>query len=414
MMTLIRICALLLLLGNSCLALTNGFNLPLMGWNPYYYYFGGTTAQIMSNKALNISTNGTKALCDARGVSYYVNFGAHWAAGTVDGNGVPVPNATKFPAGLAPVITYIHSLGLKVGIPGQGHVCGSDTEFDEGIAGHWTNCIVQYAAWGADMFIFDFADNIVIEGDISAEQQCAMVTGAILFAGRPMPLFIVNIPPQSWSTNYSNMNRSTVDVQPSDGFSGVLQRADDYNAKSFLITRGYWNYADDLQIDVLTQILTPTENRTHFALWCVLGCPIFRADAAIETNAVSLALMNHDELVAINQDGNLQPGTRRTRAAGTGGNLDVWAKPITNGVAIACVNGTSGATNIAVDFTGLGFTNGIVYVRDALNRVNVGVRNGSFTATGIASHDTGVYTLLNFTGTAGVSSKVNAKTVTFR
>jgi alpha-galactosidase len=46
----------------------------------------------------------------------YVIIDEGWQAVTRDGNGRQRANATKFPSGISALASYVHKLGLKIGI----------------------------------------------------------------------------------------------------------------------------------------------------------------------------------------------------------------------------------------------------------------------------------------------------------
>ena len=66
---------------------------------------------------------------------------------------------------------------------------------------------------------------------------------------------------------------------------------------------GHWNDPDMLQIG--NDLLTPAEEKTHFALWVfakaplLIGCDLSTIKAA---GAPSLAILMNKELIAIHQD----------------------------------------------------------------------------------------------------------------
>jgi hypothetical protein len=49
-----------------------------------------------------------------------------WQAATRDSTGRQQANSTKFPSGLSSLASYVHSLGLKIGIYRLDHHCAAD------------------------------------------------------------------------------------------------------------------------------------------------------------------------------------------------------------------------------------------------------------------------------------------------
>jgi alpha-galactosidase len=108
-------CALLVLLATSAVGLDNGLALtPPMGWNTWCTLercgYDLCTASEIMNIADAMSTNGMREL------GYeYINLDDCWA-NYRDENGTIVPDKSRFPDGLVPVIEYINSKGLKFGL----------------------------------------------------------------------------------------------------------------------------------------------------------------------------------------------------------------------------------------------------------------------------------------------------------
>ena len=61
----------------------------------------------------------------------------------------------------------------------------------------------------------------------------------------------------------------------------------------------YWNGADYLEVG--NGKLTPTEERSHFALWAVAKSPLILGTDLTKMSAELLALVTNPELIAINQ-----------------------------------------------------------------------------------------------------------------
>jgi len=415
-MTILRIsvCVLVFLIGNSVLALTNGFNSPAVGWNPYYYWFSVNNATLITNGSRFVHTNGVQDTWASVGADFYINIGAHWSDKTTNSLGAPNPDATKFPDGIGPLVTYIHSLGLKAGIACQGEKIGSDTEYDEGIAGYWTNSVNQFAAWGIDYINFDFCNGVTVNGHTyTAQEQAAVMAGAVLQASRPMRLEIVTIVssvPGAWTPGVANSARVSLDTDAT--FANVLSRADAYNTYVGITTNGYWNDADDLQIAVLNPQLTATQDITQYGLWIVQGGPLMWSNSMTNMSAWTLALALNTELAAIHQDKVYRPGTRISRIIGTGGNMDGYAKPITNGMAVALVNGTAVSTNITVNWDDVGLKDKPAQIRDVVNHAYVGFSSSSYTAS-LPSGGIAVLTLVTNFSSMTVGT-FNAGTVNIR
>ncbi|GAA3249475.1 NPCBM/NEW2 domain-containing protein [Streptomyces labedae] len=160
---------------------------PYMGWNTYYALGGDPTdAEIRSIADFLVSSG-------LRDAGYeYVWIDGNWAAPTPrSGAGDLVPNPDQFPHGLAPLVDYIHSKGLKAGIytdagpyiPGK---CGL------GSGGHYQRDADQFAAWEFDAVKVDYLCGIAADLDprtVFTEFARALRNNA---SGRPMIFNLCN------------------------------------------------------------------------------------------------------------------------------------------------------------------------------------------------------------------------------
>ncbi len=93
-------------------ALGNGLALtPPMGWNDWNAYGCNVSEQLVEQTALAMHNDGMQAAGYA-----YVNIDDCWMSSSRDAGGNLVANPAKFPDGIAAVASYVHSLGLKLGI----------------------------------------------------------------------------------------------------------------------------------------------------------------------------------------------------------------------------------------------------------------------------------------------------------
>src|SRR3984957_7098414 len=95
------------------LALTNNLALtPPMGWNDWNAYGCGITEFIVTNNAGVMAANGMKA------AGYqFVDVDAGWAgSGSAYGIIQPYSIPSKFPDGIPWLASYVHGMGLKLGI----------------------------------------------------------------------------------------------------------------------------------------------------------------------------------------------------------------------------------------------------------------------------------------------------------
>ena len=162
---------------------------------------------------------------------------------------------------------------------------------------------------------------------------------------------------------------------------------------------GHYNDPDMLQVGNVG--LLHNEQVSHFALWCLITGPLLiSTDLNTITNA-SLAILTHEEMIAVNQDPSGIQGVRVSDYAPTGG--EVWAKNLSSGGGSGGGGGGgSGGGSIAVIFLNRGSTamditaawstlrlqpTTSVSVRDIWNRREVATNVvGTWTARAVQPH----------------------------
>jgi len=136
----------------SAHALGNGLALtPPMGWNDWNAYGGNVSEQLVEQTALAMHDDGMQAA----GYSY-VNIDDCWMSASRDANVNLVANPSKFPDGIAAVASYVHSLGLKLGIYED---AGTATcQGYPGSYGHEQQDADLFASWGVDYLKYDWCN----------------------------------------------------------------------------------------------------------------------------------------------------------------------------------------------------------------------------------------------------------------
>ena len=155
---------------------------------------------------------------------------------------VVIPNATKFPHGLADLADYFHSKGLKAGIyTDVAHLTCADYEGsgpggDHGPApGYWPIDALTYAQWGFDMIEADFCNTGGPNASYTGLEFYTMARDAIAAAtaatGRVVALYQCNWgaeAPWEWAPEVANLFRNTGDIcgPGSISFGSILSNFD--------------------------------------------------------------------------------------------------------------------------------------------------------------------------------------------
>ena len=143
--------------------------------------------------------------------------------------------------------------------------------------------------------------------------------------------------PWNWGSSAGNLWRTTLDIKP---FWSSILAIYEINVNLWKHAGpGGWNDPDMLEVG--NGNLTFEENKSHFALWCMMAAPLILGndvrhfvfpDGTADTDDKILKLLTNKKLIAINQD-KLGLQARRIKASPSG---DILVKPLENGDIAVC------------------------------------------------------------------------------
>lgn len=374
---------------------------PPMGWNSWNCWGGTVTAQQVASSARALVAAGL-----ANHGWTYINIDDGWQGRRTAMNRALQPNG-KFPD-MAGLCDEIHALGLKAGLYSTpwvmsyaGHCGGSsdhsDGRFQPPESAHWHDLSKgqyhglhdfsaadarQWSEWGIDYLKYDWFPN-----DRAAMER---MSTALSLSGRDIVYSLSNtlhagLAPEAGVL--ANAWRTTNDIQDcwsndngfTDGPQGLVEIIRQHSSWARLQTPGSWNDPDML---VLGRVgwggglrptrLTPDEQLTHFALWCLWSAPLLLGCPLDQLDAFTRALLVHDELIALNQD----PLGRQAAVCHRDGDRWVFAKELFNGDrAVGLVNLGNHPADIAVTWRHLKI-DGNWQVRDVHARRDLGTMAG--------------------------------------
>ena len=355
---------------------------PPMGWNSW------NTFQCNINEALIKQIADTFVSSGMQAAGYqYVNIDDCWMDGR-DASGQLRWNATKFPAGIPALASYVHGKGLKLGIyetPNTrtcvGIYGGIAATVAVGSLGHETTDAQTFASWGVDYLKYDKC-----QGPLTA---FAVMRDALRATGRPI-LYSINpgdgtgCPPGTCSLNLptiANMWRIGFDINGS--WASVVSLIDqDANLFTFA-GPGHWNDPDMMEVG---NGLTDTEGRAHFSMWAILAAPLIAGNDLRSMSAATRTTLTNSEVIAVDQD---PLGMQGRLVATPADNLQIWSKTLsgTNTRAVALLNrNAAGTAAITVPWTALGIPAGAATVRDLWTHTDLGSFTGAYTAAAVPAH----------------------------
>jgi alpha-galactosidase len=346
---------------------------PPMGWNSWNAF------------ALNINSKIVKAVADSmvsKGLAaagyQYIVIDDGWQISR-DSDGRIIADTTRFPEGIKYLADYVHSKGLKFGIY---TCCGTKTCGGRpGSYGYESIDAKTYAEWGVDYIKEDWC----FTDGLDTRTQYRIMSEAIKATGRPMLLSLCEwgtSSPWEWGKGVGSLWRTTSDIVDcfdcvyNWGGMGFAKILDKNAGLAPYAGPGHWNDPDMLEVG--NKALTPTECRSHFALWCMMAAPLIAGNNISTMNDTIRDILTAPEIIAIDQDSLGVQGTRIRNDAG----LQVWQKPLADGsIAVALLNLSASSASQSVTLEEIGLKKGIVStVRDLWNRKDLPAVADSFQA----------------------------------
>ncbi len=284
-----------------------------MGWSSWNTYHVNISDELIRRQADAMVATGLRD-CGYQ----YVNIDDGWFGGR-DEHGHHRFNARRFPNGLKPVVDYIHSLGLKAGAYSDAgeNTCGSIWDNDilgvgVGMFGHDDDDAKFFFVDNAFDFIkIDFCGGVggsmgpynrkgnAAATNMNERVRYTAIRKAIDRVGRSDVR--VNICrwdyPGNWVREVGSSWRVTADIQ--DNWNSVRDIILESRFLSAYAGNGGYNDMDMLEIG---RGLTQEEERTHFAVWCIMASPLLIGCDLTKIPGESLALIKNRELIALNQD----------------------------------------------------------------------------------------------------------------
>lgn len=370
-----------------CTAISaSAFETPTMGWSSWNTYRVNISDEIICRQADAMTRNGL------REAGYtYVNIDDGFFGGR-DAEGNLLFHAERFPRGLKQVVEHIHSLGLKAGIYSDAgrNTCGNFWDKDAagagvGFYGHDdADAKLYFNDLGFDFIKIDFCGgdpNQNSEGlDLDERERYTAIRRAIDGTGRKDVR--INVCrwafPGTWVNSIGSSRRIAADIAPN---RRSIKRIIDANRYlSAYAGEGHYNDMDMLEIG---RGLSEAEERTHFAMWCIMSSPLLIGCDLTSIPEKSLALITNPEVIAIDQD----PLGLQAYQADEQNGVQLFVKDIEilHGTvrAAALYNPTDTAATFVLDPARIDL-GGNINVRDLIAREDIGYTT-HFT---IGAHDT--------------------------
>ncbi|HMG55745.1 MAG TPA: RICIN domain-containing protein [Kofleriaceae bacterium] len=377
---------------------------PPMGWaswNSFASTFDANTikAQVDAFVAAGLPAAGYQ----------YVNIDEGWWQGARDSAGNIAVNLTQWPGGMAAIVNYIHSKGLKAGIYTDAGKNGCGFFFptsqpaapNTGSEGHYQQDMVQFATWGFDFVKVDWCggDAEGLDPRTTFQAISAAVTAATAITGHPLVLSICEWGrqnPWNWGAGSGAMWRTSTDLiffGQSASLPPVLSSFDQAQHPQMQHT-GYVNDPDMLTIGMPG--LSTAQGRTELSLWAISGAPLLAGNNLATMSSATAAILKNAEVLAVDQD---PRGLQGVKVAEDAAGLQVYGKVLAGSGrrAVLLLNRTSAAATMTARWVDLGLGGASASVRNLWSATTVGNFTGSY-SVGVPANDS---VLLTVTGTEG-------------
>lgn len=375
---------------------------PPMGWNSWNYFGKEKIDEKLIKEVID-----AMALNNLHKAGYqYIVVDGGWRDTVLGPNGELQVNSKKFPGGMKALADYAHAKGFKFGlhtVPGS-HDCGCDKVGGWGVE---EVQVKQFISWDVDFIKLDRCrfsldphpgkypkkDPVWYSGwDNEGKNILVAYTRwakllkdsgkDILFSASAYRFY-------DWYPKLTNMGRTTGDIRSvqtggavfeseNKRLNTVMKIADLNNKYYKQAGPGYWNDPDMLVTG--KQGLTYEEQKSHFALWCIMSSPLILGNDPRNMKNEELKLITNKDAIAINQDPTGQ-GHRIVQD----GKTEIWAKELSDGsYAVLLLNRNNETKEIRLNWKDLNL-NGKQQITDIFEGKSLGVFGSSF-ATSIAPH----------------------------
>ncbi|KAI9049295.1 hypothetical protein LZ554_007140 [Drepanopeziza brunnea f. sp. 'monogermtubi'] len=310
-------------------AVNNGLAVtPQMGWNNWNALGCDVSEDLLVQTANLIVDYGLKDLG-----YHYVVLDDCWSAGrNASTNNSLIPDAKKFPRGMAAVADDMHALGLGFGMYSSAgrYTCAKY----EGSLGYEEVDAQTWANWGVDYLKYDNCYNEGQAGDqLISESRYQKMADALNATGRPILYSLCNWGedyPWNWGSTIANSWRMSGDIfdywdtydprcpcEGADAWNCGLPGfhcsiTNIMNKVAFIVSKaepGGWNDLDMLEVG--NGAMTDAEYVSHFSMWSAVKSPLIMGNDIREIAPQDLSILSNAAVIAVNQDPLGQSASRR-------------------------------------------------------------------------------------------------------
>lgn len=349
----------------------NNRKTPIMGWASWNCFGPDISEEKMKMQADALVSTGLAEY----GYEYF-NMDDGFFGGR-DADGKLIFHKTKFPNGIKNIAEYAHTLGLKAGIYSDGGK-NSCSHYWHGEGENGVNVgLYGYEEQDLKLFLeeygFDFIKVDWCGGqkqDLDEEEQYTKIANIIEeIRERTQRCIVFNICrwqfPGEWATKLADSWRTGADIAPD--FNSMVYQIDSIRSFAKFASPGHVNDLDMMQ---LGNGLSHDEEKSHFAMWCMMSTPLMIGCDLTKIADSTLEILKNSELIALNQDSACLQAYVAKEITDNDGKIvgDVWIKNLgcdnSPEKAVAFFNRSEDDVTFNIDFSDIGLAGEIVSARD--------------------------------------------------
>jgi rhodanese-related sulfurtransferase len=276
---------------------------PVMGWASWNCFRTNITEEKLKRQIDALKATGL----DKYGYTYFNIDDGFFGGRAVDG--VLQFHKERFPNGIKPIADYAHENGLKAGIYSDGgdKTCGfyydgeGENGDNVGLYKHEKQDLKLYLETCSFDFIkVDWCGGLRL--GLDEKEQYTKIAEIIDEIRRRTGRDIVfNICrwhfPGEWAAEIADSWRTGADITPD--FESVMRQLDNIKPLRKFCSPSHTNDLDMMQIG---NGLNKEEEKTHFAMWCMMSTPLMIGCDLTKISENTLEILKNEELIAINQD----------------------------------------------------------------------------------------------------------------
>ena len=350
---------------------------PIMGWSSWNNYRIHISEDILKQQIDAMVSTG---IAD---VGYtFMNIDDGFFKGR-DENGIIRAHPERFPNGMKAIADYAHSRGLKAGIYSDGgdntcaHIYDNKDQNTDGVGvglyGHDEQDLKTYLIdWEYDFIKVDWCGGLKL--GLNEETRYTEIGNIIeKIREEKNSDVIYNVCrwnfPGEWVVDVADSWRISSDIGLD--FKNVLNQIEAAKPLSKYHGPGHVNDLDMLQIG---RGLTYEEDKTHFAMWCMLSTPLILGNDLTKISDQTLSIIKNKELISIDQD----IACLQAQPVFKQGTCEIWAKYLgkkgSNQKAVAILNRGESVARVTVNWKDFGLC-GKLNIRDLWNHVDLETTN---------------------------------------